>query len=466
LKKLLYFLPFVLLAWASTYLSGCKKDILFSKEYLSFSLDTVLFDTVFTTVGSTTKRFKIYNKSNRPVKIDKVVLEGGKDSPFRVNLDGVSGITFSDIVLPANDSLFMFVEVTLGENGDPNIFIIQDKIRFETNGKVQFVQLDAWGQDAHFYNNEEVSGTWDNTKPHVIYNIALVDSMSSLTIQAGTKIYMRKGAILYVNKGTLNIEGEFTNKVVIQGDRLESFYNDVKGQYYGIYLNEARASKINNAIIKNGTTGVHVFGNNSSNLSSEYTLTITNTEIYNQSSYGIFNYSGGKIYGDNLNIHSNGQYAYFLLEGGDHHFRHCQFLGYDSDGNQPAVAIKNYYTRSDGITYIGAINEGAIYNSIIYGSGDFQIAYDTITNNGAVTIDVDYNTNFIKQKTIPTHPGFVNTTWNQNPLFEWVEGKIFQIKTNSPCIDSANGNTNYTVPTDIIGTPRVFFPDIGAYEIP
>src|SRR5690554_6973464 len=29
---------------------------------------------------------------------------------------------FSDIVLPANDSLYMFVEVTLGENNDPSIF--------------------------------------------------------------------------------------------------------------------------------------------------------------------------------------------------------------------------------------------------------------------------------------------------------------------------------------------------------
>src|SRR5690554_7695296 len=106
------------MAWAASFLSGCKKDILFSKENLSFSVDTVLFDTVFTTVGSTTKRFKIYNTSNRPVKIDHVILEGGQSSPYRVNLDGVSGVKFSDIVLPANDSLYMFVEVTLGENND------------------------------------------------------------------------------------------------------------------------------------------------------------------------------------------------------------------------------------------------------------------------------------------------------------------------------------------------------------
>lgn len=464
MRKLLYFLPFILLAWVSTYLSSCKKDILFSKENLSFSVDTVLFDTVFTTVGSTTKRFKIYNTSNRPVKIDHVILEGGQNSKYRVNLDGVSGIKFSDIVLPANDSLFMFVEVTLGESGSNVPFVIEDRIRFETNGKDQFVQLDAWGQDAHFYTNEYVSGIWDNTKPHVIYNVALVDSVSSLIIEAGAKIYLHKGAMLVVDKGELHIQGDYNNKVIIQGDRLEPFYADVKGQYYGIYLKEAKPSTIDNAIIKNGTAGVHVFSEHHSNTG--YTLTITNTEIFNHSSYGIFNYSGGKIYGENLNIHSNGAYAYFLLEGGSHNFNYSQFLSYGSDGNQPAVAIKNYFTRDDGITYIGDVNEGVFYNSIIYGNGDFQIGYDTLTQGGAVTIDIDYNTNLIKQKTIPTQAGFANNLWNLDPKFEYIEGQVFKIEPNSPCNDSANPSLGSSVTTDIIGTTRSLTPDIGAYELP
>jgi len=463
LSRTLYIISFLLLAWLTTYLSSCKKDVLFSKENLSFSVDTVLFDTVFTTVGSTTKRFKIYNTSNRPVKIDHVILEGGQNSKYRVNLDGVSGIKFSDIVLPANDSLFMFVEVTLGENNDPNIFIIQDKIRFETNGKDQFVQLAAWGQDAYFHNNEYVDGIWPNDKPHVIYNIALVDSLKTLTIQAGTKIYMHKGAMLYVNSGTLNIDGTFDNKVVIQGDRLEAFYDDVRGQYYGIYFNEALPSSINHAIIKNGTAGVHVFDEHPSN-GSAYTLTINNTEIFNHSSYGIFNYSGGKISGENLNIHNNGMYAYFLLEGGSHNFRHCQFMSYGAEGNQPAVAIKNYFTRSDGITYIANVNEGVIYNSIIYGGGDYQVAYDTLTQNGAVTIDKVYSKNFIKQGEDLTGANISDNTYNVNPLFENIEEQDFKIKANSPCKDSGGPFT--ILQNDIEGNQRDFAnPDIGAYEL-
>ncbi|RYM34875.1 right-handed parallel beta-helix repeat-containing protein [Brumimicrobium glaciale] len=462
MRKLIYLLPFILFAWLTSYLTSCKKDVLFSKDYLSFSADTVLFDTVFTTIGSTTKRLKIYNTSNQPVKVKSVILVGGENSPFRINLDGVSGTIFKDFVIPADDSLFMFVEVTLGENNDTVPMIIEDIVEFETNGKMQSVQLAAWGQDAYFHYKDLNEGIWDNLKPHVIYDFALVDEGKSLTIEAGTRIYMHKGAILYVNKGELHIEGEYENKVIIEGDRLEPFYKDVKGQYYGIYFNEALSSTIDNAIIKNGTAGVHVFGNNSSN--SGYTVEITNTEISNHASYGIFNYSGGKVKGENLNIHSNGLYAYFLLEGGSHNFRHSQFLSYGSDGNQPAVAIKNYFTREDKITYIGNVGEGAFYNSIIYGGGDFQIAYDTITNNGAVSIDIEYNTNFIRQKTVPTNAGFVSNTWNVNPNFENVAGKEFIIRSNSSCRN--NGSSAFATQKDIIGTFRdMAAPDIGAYEL-
>lgn len=462
MKKSFYFIFLILSIGGIFHLSSCKKDILLSKSGLSFSADTVLFDTVFTTVGSITKRFKIYNKENKPVKVSQINLVGGKNSPFRINLDGVSGIKFSDIVIPAKDSLFLFVEVTLGENNISSPLIIEDQVRFETNGKEQNIYLVAWGQDAYFHYKDSNEGVWPNDKPHVIYDYAIVDSLKTLTIQAGTKVYLHKNAILYVNSGTLNIEGTFDNKVVFEGDRLEAFYKDIKGQYYGIYFNKALSSKIDNAIIKNGTSGIHVYGSHPSNIG--YTLEISNTEISNHASYGIFNYSGGKIKGENLNVHNNGIYAYFLLEGGEHNFRHSQFLSYGADGNNPAVAIKNYFTRDDGITYIGNVNEGSFYNSIIYGDGDFQIAYDTITENGTVTINYEYNTNFIRQKDLPNNSHFINNTWNTNPLFENTTEKDYKIRDNSLCIEA--GNSAFAVPYDIEGNSRnMAKPDIGAYEI-
>lgn len=463
MKRLIY-IGILLLSVLSIQLStGCKKKNLLSKGTLEFSVDTVLFDTVFTTVGSTTKQLKIYNKSKQPVRVQKVTLMGGTSSPFRVNLDGISGTNFSDVMIPANDSLFMFVEVTLGENNVNDPMIIEDQIQFITNNVEQTVQLAAWGQDAYFHYQDLNSGIWPNDKPHVIYGYAIVEEGESLTIQEGTQIYMHKGAVLYVDKAALFIEGTAEDKVVIQGDRLEAFYEDVKGQYYGIYFSEALSSSIEHAIIKNGTTGIHVYGNSPSN-GTDYTLTIKKTEIYNHASYGIFNYSGGKIKGENVNVHNNNVYAYFVLEGGDCEFKHSQFLSYGSDGAKPAIALKNYFTREDGITYIGSINEASFYNSIIYGGGEHQIVFDTLTDGGQVDVNFDFNTNFIRQKDIFDHPSFVDNVWNTNPKFESLAEKDYKIKDSSPCKDA--GNSAYAVPQDIEDNSRnMMQPDVGAYEL-
>ena len=434
-----------------------------SEGSLTFSADTVMFDTVFTTVGSTTKRFKIYNPSSRPVKISSINLAGGSESKFRFNLDGVSGTNFKDISIPGNDSLFAFVEVTLDPNEGTLPLIIEDSISFITNGKEQNVILAAYGQDAYFHFNDINEGIWANDKPHVIYGFAMVDSATSLTIPAGTKVHLHKNSLLYVRKGQLNVQGNLDNKVIFQGDRLEMFYQDVKGQYYGLYFEEAQPSQINHAIIKNGTAGIHVFSRDVT--SQNYTLEIRNTEIYNHSSYGVFNYSGGQIYGENLLIHNNNLYGFFLLEGGGYNFRHCHFLGYGTDGNQPSIAIRNYFTRNDGNTYIGAVNEGSIFNSVIYGTGDNQIAYDTITNNGEVDINFQYTNNLIKlEEELGEVSGFTNNIWNTDPEFKDVSERNFKFSENS--ILNNSGDPTYSTINDIEGNTRnPNEPDIGAYEL-
>ena len=130
---------------------GCRKDSFTSTGHLEFSLDTLVFDTVFTTIGSTTEQLKIYNNHNKNILIEEVELMGGADSPFRINLDGVSGILHENISIVENDSLFMFVEVTLDINNQNAPLVIEDSIRFRTNGLDQYVNLAVWGQDAYFH---------------------------------------------------------------------------------------------------------------------------------------------------------------------------------------------------------------------------------------------------------------------------------------------------------------------------
>lgn len=69
LLPLLFLLPVI---------DGCRRDVLDEDPdaALVFSRDTVVFDTVFTTVGSATRNFKVYNFSSKAVRISSIQLAG------------------------------------------------------------------------------------------------------------------------------------------------------------------------------------------------------------------------------------------------------------------------------------------------------------------------------------------------------------------------------------------------------
>lgn len=443
----------------SQSLSSCKKLKPFSQENIYFSKDTVVFDTVFTTVGSTTQQFKIYNPSNKAVKIEEIELMGGANSPFRMNVDGVKGTNLGEMILEGKDSLFAFVEVTLSVNGQNLPLIIEDSIRFRTNGKDQYVKLAVWGQDAYFHYKDLNEGTWPNDKPHVIYGYAAVDSSKTLTIPAGTNIYLHKNALLYVYKGSLQVQGMLNQEVVFQGDRLEAMYDDIPGQYYGIYFHEALPSSIDYAIIKNGTAGVHLFSEAPTNTG--YTLQLTNTRIFNMSRYGVFIYSGAKVRAENCIVSRNETHALLVLEGGDFNFNHCNLLGF-GPAKASAVGISNYYSNPiSGITNVGSIHEGTMTNCVIYGTNDFNLAIDTLHMNG-ITLNLQFANCLIRSDSVFSDPFYTNVLWNQNPLFENTNQGDFMYLPNSPL--HGNGlNTGLTL--DILGNPRQNPPDIGAVEL-
>nr|HMT30788.1 hypothetical protein [Bacteroidia bacterium] len=203
--------------------SSCKKDdiITDSSAKLEFSTDTVLFDTVFSSLGSTTKQLKIYNRNSRPIRISSIRLAGGAPSTFRLNVDGIPGKSFTDVEIPEKDSLFVFVEVTVNPNGQTTPFIFQDSILFETNGNQQDIDLVAFGQNARFIvadkfvtagssaipyalldTNLNSTIVWDNTLPYVVWGgYAAVDSSQTLIINPGTRIYFGTGAGIWVYRG-------------------------------------------------------------------------------------------------------------------------------------------------------------------------------------------------------------------------------------------------------------------------
>ena len=144
-----YFLPLLVI----TILFACKKDILENDQSatLNFSTDTITFDTVFASIGSITKTLTVYNNNNFGVQTD-IELKGSSAGHFRMNIDGIAGNNQSNIEIPAKDSIFIFLEVTI----DPSLinttpYILTDSLVFTTGTKQQDVDVVAWGQDAYFH---------------------------------------------------------------------------------------------------------------------------------------------------------------------------------------------------------------------------------------------------------------------------------------------------------------------------
>ncbi|MCH2234519.1 MAG: hypothetical protein MK078_09725 [Crocinitomicaceae bacterium] len=438
---------------------SCNKNKNFTVNHLDFDQDTVLFDTVFTTVGSTTQTFKIYNNNPGKINIDEIELMGGESSPFRINVDGISADYLEDVEIRGRDSLFSFVEVTLEVNNTTNPLIIEDSVRFLTNGLNQYMHLAVWGQDAYFHNNEIVSGTWMNDKPHVLYGIVAVgfpglDSNLNLTIPAGTDIYAHKDSRLLVYKSSIDIQGELNNEVTFRGDRLESYYDDIAGQWYGVHLIEAQTSTINYAIIKNGSVGVQVDSTMSPN-----TLTMTNTIINNSQFYNLLAVAGPNITIENCLMGDAGLTSVFLFAGGEYHFNHCNIVNYWTGGRGgPGLLMRNWF-ESDNVIYSRNIVNSEFQNCVFYGNSDKEWTVDTVD---ATVMDFEVLYNLIKRDETYDYSNYSNIVWNSDPLFTDPFNLDFTFDTDSPL---NNAGTPSFVTSDIKGIARnISTPDIGCYE--
>ncbi len=373
---------------------SCKKNKVLtdSDAKVQFSQDSVLFDTVFTTIGSATHHFHIRNTYDKKINISSIQLAGGSGSAFKVNVDGSPGTFFEDIEIAAHDSIYVFVQVNVNPGNVNSPFIIRDSLIVSLNGNQQQVQLEAWGQDAHYHrpteaikfkdgsylpfsylNNDTnaISVTWVNDKPHVIYGYLAVYTGQKLTIDAGVKVYMNYRAGLWVyTGGEIHINGQKGNEVVFQGIRREKDFEKEAGQWDRIWINEGSTkNEINYAIIKNGYIGVQaeLLGNQ---FFAPKRLKITNTKIQNMTKWGLYGLAFN-IYGANNVISNCQEQSMNLVLGGTYTFIHCTFANFwngEKVREAPAVTINNHAESQilplDSAYFGNCIIDGKLSNEI------------------------------------------------------------------------------------------------------
>ena len=447
-----------------TLLVSCnKKDKIDTNPSLklSFSADTVFFDTVFTTIGSVTKALRVYNNNDNKVMISSIRLAGGSQSFYKINIDGTPGTSANDIEIPGHDSLFIFIRLTIDPNNQNNPMIVSDSLVFNTNGNLQDVQLVAWGQDANFYKDKTVNGSivWDSLKPHVIYGYVRVDTGADLTMMPGTKVYLHKAAYFAVSsQASLQIAGTLDHPVRFQGDRLDPFYKDLPGQWDGIYLEKGSIqNEINFAIIKNGSFGIFV---DTINSTGEPSLKIDNTIIQNMTGAGLSAYAS-KIVSTNCVIGDCGSAALELIFGGNYDFRHLTVGNYwSSSGRVSASLYISDYIYDDNFTQVSnPLTKTYFGNCIIYGSEDDEIRLDSV---GTIPFNFTFDHVLLKtQEDISTSSHFIECIRNEDPVFVDITNYNYAIDSISPAIGKG---IPLGILYDIKGVERGQTPDLGAYQ--
>ena len=446
MRNILYILASLLLMagfYSCDNEEGLNTDLNFR---LSFSVDTVSFDTLFTGFGSTTMQFKVYNKSDKKVNIDRIFLQD-PNSDYRLNVNGLIADNYTNVDIRANDSLFVFVEVDLQPMNKDNATLLEDILVFDVNEKLQGVILSTWAQDVNLVNdNVANSQIWTGKRPYLIENRIAITENTTLTIEEGARIYFRKNAGLNVH-GSIMAKGSFEKPIYFGSARLEELYKNVPGQWDGITIHSTSSiNELKHFILEDGVNGLNYLGNEDGNgkLLLEYGI------IRNFTQKGI-SVSNVDIGGHDLLVLNCGEES-LKLEGGDLNLYHTTFYNSWAFNIRTAPIIRVLSLEE---------NEVVLGNSIIWGSQRDELEFDNVSHSMENCLIKLGNSLQEEYSSL-----FTDCIFNEDPEFTSIEERIYTLQNTSPCLNTGKKSIGEFYPIDLNNTARNIddAPDMGAFE--
>ncbi|MET0466839.1 MAG: choice-of-anchor Q domain-containing protein [Chitinophagaceae bacterium] len=429
---------------------------------VNFSTDTLRFDTVFTSVGSVTQSFKIRNDNDQKLKLSTVRLMGGNSSAYRINIDGAAVAEANNIELAPNDSIYVFVQVTVDPTTANLPFIIQDSVQIIYNGNERFVQLESWGQNAHFLRNKTVTlnETWNNDLPYVVQGFLYVDEGVSLTINKGCRIYLHADAPVVV-EGSLITQGErdTADRVYFSGDRLDVPYRNFPASWPGIYFTPLSFNNsLRYTVISNAYQALIV---EAPSLNANPKLRLNECVIDNAFDAGILA-TNSSITATNCLISNCGRNI-SLTGGGAYQFTHCTAATYSStyiNHKEPVLAVSNTFNNN-----VAAL-QATFTNCIFWGEGGLVDDEVIVSRTGSTPFSVNFGHSLWKVANTPANVTLNQMINGQNPLFDSINTGTryynFRLKAESPAIGKG---TAAGVATDLDGKARpATLPDPGCFE--
>ncbi|MBT8254789.1 MAG: hypothetical protein KJN68_12525, partial [Bacteroidia bacterium] len=313
-------------------------------------------------------------------------------------------------------------------------------------------------------------------KPYVIYGYAAVDAGDELIADAGARVHFHANSGLLITDGaSLKVNGipsldqeTLEGEVIFEGDRLEPGFSEVPGQWQTIWLfNGSTDNIINHATIKNSTVGILSDGNSEDPTK----LTITNSQIYNSSNFGILG-RGTSIYGENLAINSAGQSAFAGTYGGRYNIVHSTIANYwtNSFRQFPALLLNNFVIDQDNAVFTNPLSEANFTNCIIFGNDNPEMLLDrdnaddfNFKFTNCLIRFSDPNNNFNgPQYDFNDINLYENVLFNADP--EFLDPQMNQLQIPNGSISDGAGINFGLLITDLNNIVRGSPPDLGAYE--
>ncbi|HVZ58012.1 MAG TPA: choice-of-anchor Q domain-containing protein [Chitinophagaceae bacterium] len=453
-----------------TVLIACRKNqfITSPDAGLSLSADTLHYDTVFTSAGSVTQSFKILNPNNQALRIRSVRLMGGTASAYRINADGMPGPEADNLELAAGDSLYVFVQVRIDPTTANQPFVIRDSIQVSFNGNTRVVQLEAWGQNAHYLRNHVVSTdeNWTNDLPYVVLGSLTVQAGSTLHIGPGCRIYLHADAPLLVD-GSLRVSGgkDSADRVYFRGDRLDDPYRDYPAAWPGIYFRSAsQQNRLDYAVIRNAYQALAL---QEPATPTTPVLELNQCLIDNAYDAGIIALHSS-IRATNCLISNCGKNL-VLAKGGDYSFVHCTVASYSNNfflHKDPVLFLSNYVSVGGQAQ---AADLQAVFRNCIFWGDDGTVDDEVVTaRDGSAAFQAILDHALLKVKTPSSDLTTNQVLQNLPPQFDSINASRnyynFRLKPGSPALDAG---VDAGVTLDLDGNPRpVGLPDLGCYEHP
>ena len=486
------------------YFGGCEQPINpVSEGSLTFSVDTVKFDSLFVNFQSPSERLTLFNGTNKDIEISRIWLEEGENSEYDLVVDGIRGNDVTDLVLAEDDSMRIFITLNSRFRDE----FSEEYLAVQIGDNVQRVLIRAFIVDAYYFkarlnvDSLTVSGfsfqrdtILTPEKPIIFDGPIVIPEGVRVSVEPGTEIFFTPYKVeldngdgtstfvffstLLVN-GTLRALGAPDVPITFQGTRLDEDFEENPAQWRGIVFSQTSSDNfLQYAVIKNGLFGVEV---DSISNGRRPRLTMRYSEIRNMSAFGVIGQgfstqgigSQPALLMENCIVQNCGR-TFAISGGGNYEIYNCTFDNSRFFGRRdPQLFIQNYGISQDGFRkYPMRVR---FVNSIVWSNNSgfdaTEIALDFFNEEVLTSRELLFDhcaLLYSENSEIDISPYLDSTIVNVNPLFmaPTIDPGDFRLQENSPMIDRGKDvSARYLL--DFRGNPdtvRTLPYDIGAFE--